>query len=95
MEVFVLSDRGEVIENGLKLVFLHAVPNHNQLFHEQEHERADAQDFGVGGTGPVCNRKRKRKSWAIEIQTWVLQTFFKVIQAIEIELRKLKENERR
>lgn len=47
MQVFVLSNRGEVIENGLELVFLHPIANHYQLLHEQEHERADRQDLRV------------------------------------------------
>ena len=52
---------GEVVEDGLQLVLLHPVANHDELLEEQQHVRAEAHHVLLGGTRTIYTTPGKKK----------------------------------
>ena len=46
-------DGGQVVEEGLELVLLDAVPDHHQLLHEEQQVGADREDVLARGPRPL------------------------------------------
>ena len=57
MKVLVLLDCGQVVEDGLELVFLDPVAHQDELLDEEEHERPDGHDLIFRWTWSICGEK--------------------------------------